>query len=247
MTIAENIAQVEGKIDAACRGASRARQGVRLMAVTKMHSAEAILEAYAAGLRLFGENRVQEFAGKQAALSAAGILTAGSQAAFHCIGPVQSNKAARAAQMFDAIDTLDSLPLAERLNRAAGAGGRVLHVLLEIKLSPEDAKHGIAPESAALAELCERLPDFDHLRVSGLMTVPPYAEDAEQARPYFAHLRRLRDALAQRFPKLALDELSMGMSHDFAVAIEEGATVVRVGTAIFGARDRKPLSKPVRI
>jgi len=236
MSIAENIARVEEDIAAACRLASRPRGEVRLMAVSKTHPTEAILEAYAAGLRLFGENRVQEFAGKRAALEAAGIFIGDKSAQFHLIGPLQSNKAVRAAQLFDAIDTVDSLRLAQRLHEAAASAGKTLPVLLEIKLSPEAAKHGMAPDSAGLRELLDRLPNLSTLHARGLMTVPPYAEDPEQTRPFFAQLRGLRDSLARQYPHLALDELSMGMSHDFSVAIEEGATSVRIGTAIFGAR-----------
>ncbi len=236
MTIAANIAQVEKQIVAACGSANRPRESVRLMAVSKMHSAESILEAYAAGLRLFGENRVQEYAGKQAALSASGMFAGQPAASFHLIGPLQSNKAARATNLFDGIDTIDSLRLAERLDQAAGETGRTLPICVEIKLSPEASKHGLAPDATELNELFERLPDFHSLHIAGLMTVPPFSEDPEEARPYFRRLRVLRDSLAQRYPRLALDELSMGMSHDFLVAIEEGATVVRVGTGIFGAR-----------
>ncbi len=238
MAISENIAQVEQQIAAACRQAGRSRESVRLMAVSKMHSAEAILEAYAAGLRLFGENRVQEFAGKQDALGAAGMFNGEMRAQFNLIGPLQSNKVARAAQIFDAIDSVDSLRLAERLDQAAEQAGKTLPLLIEIKLSVEESKHGFDPDSSVLDEILERMPDFTNLRPRGLMTVPPYAENPAEARPYFRRLRVLRDSLTQRYPHVALDELSMGMSHDFPVAIEEGATVVRVGTAIFGARNR---------
>jgi PLP dependent protein len=236
MSIAENIAQLEQQIENACRSANRPRNSVQLVAVSKKHSPESILEAYASGLRLFGENRVQEFADKRDALLAAGVWTAQSPASFHCIGPVQSNKTARAAELFDAVDSVDSLRLAERLDQAAVKAGKTLSICVEIKLSPEASKHGLEPDSPGLAELFGRMPDLGHLHTTGLMTVPPYAEDPEQARPYFRQLRKLRDSLAQCYPHVALDELSMGMSHDFAVAIQEGATVIRVGTAIFGAR-----------
>ncbi len=232
MSIADNIARVEEKIDAACRAAGRSRESVQLMAVSKKHSVASILEAYRAGLRVFGENRVQEFEGKQPELLTSGI----SSASFHCIGPLQSNKSARAAQLFDVIDTVDSLRLAEKLNQFAGEANKTLPICIQIKLSPEDSKHGLPPDSPELDEMLERLPDFTHLQPRGLMTIPPFAEDPEQARPYFRKLRTLRDSLAQRYPRFPLDELSMGMSHDFSVAIEEGATCVRIGTAIFGAR-----------
>jgi pyridoxal phosphate enzyme (YggS family) len=236
MSISENISRVEQQIAAACRCANRARNEVRLMAVSKTHPPEAILEAYAAGLRLFGENRVQEYASKQNTLDTAGIFSAQPSAAFHLIGPLQTNKIARAADLFSAIDTVDSLRLAERLNTAAEACEKTLSICIEIKLSPEETKHGLAPGSAELSQLLERLADFSHLQTRGLMTVPPYADDPEEARPYFRRLRELRDSLARRYSRSALDELSMGMSHDFSVAIEEGATLIRIGTAIFGAR-----------
>ncbi|MGC1781897.1 MAG: YggS family pyridoxal phosphate-dependent enzyme [Acidobacteriaceae bacterium] len=236
MSIAENISKVEEQIGAACRRAGRSRESMRLMAVSKTHPPEMILEVCAAGLRLFGENRVQEFGGKRDALASAGIFDASTPAIFHCIGPVQSNKAARAAELFDAIDSVDSLRLAERLNQAAGRARKILSISIEIKLSPEESKHGLGPDSAPLQELLERLPDFPHLQTYGLMTIPPYTDDPEEARPYFRRLRELRETFAQRYPQLALDDLSMGMSHDFPVAIEEGATTIRVGTAIFGAR-----------
>jgi pyridoxal phosphate enzyme (YggS family) len=235
MSMVDNITRVEEQIAAACRSTGRPRASVQLMAVSKTHTAESILEAHTAGLRLFGENRVQEYAGKKPTLSAAGLFAAEQPAIFHCIGPVQSNKSGRAADLFDGIDTIDSLRLAERLDQAAETR-KTLPICIEIKLSPEAAKHGLAPDAAELDELLERLPDFQHLHATGLMTVPPYAEDPEKARPYFRRLRTLRDVLAQRHPRLTLDELSMGMSHDFPVAIGEGSTMVRVGTAIFGAR-----------
>jgi pyridoxal phosphate enzyme (YggS family) len=236
MSLADNIARVQQQTADACRRAGRAPESVQLMAVSKTHPADAILEAAATGIRLFGENRVQEFAGKRDALAAAGLFAGHDPARFHCIGPLQSNKANRAAEIFDAVDTVDSLRLAQRLEQATGALGKTLAVNLEIKTSPETAKHGIPPDSPELAALFEQLPDLKHLCVRGLMTVPPFAPDPEQARPYFRGLRKLRDSLTARYPRVPLEELSMGMSHDFAVAIEEGATVVRVGTAIFGAR-----------
>ncbi len=236
MSITENISKVEEQIAAACRSANRPRASVQLMAVSKLHPAESILEARAAGMRVFGENRVQEFANKMPALSAAAIFAAERPAIFHCIGPVQSNKSSRAANLFDVIDTVDSLRLAERLDQAAGQAGKMLPICVEIKLSPEAAKHGLAPGTVELEQLLEHLPGLHHLQAGGLMTVPPYTVDSEQARPFFRQLRTLRDAIAQRHPRLALDDLSMGMSHDFAVAIAEGSTTVRIGTAIFGAR-----------
>ncbi len=236
MSIADSIACVEEEIVAACRRAMRPRDSVQLMAVSKTHPAELIMEAYGAGIRLFGENRVQEFAAKQSALQAAGMSHEARSASFHLIGPLQSNKATRAAQIFDAVDVVDSLRLAQRLDEACAAAGKRLPILIEIKLSPESSKHGLAPEAGELRQLLERLPDLKHMKFRGLMTIPPYADDLEQVRPYFRQLRVLRDSLAQQFPALQFHELSMGMSHDFSVAIEEGSTLVRIGTAIFGAR-----------
>ena len=198
------------------------------MAVSKVHPAEALLEAYAAGQRLFGENRVQEFAGKAAEF----VWAAGDAPRVHLIGPLQNNKTGKAAELFDAVDTLDSVKTAARLNEAAAGLGKVIPVLVEIKLSHEETKHGLAPD--ALPEFLRTVSELANLRVSGLMTVPPWSEDAETARPYFQHLRRLRDESLKEYP--GMTELSMGMSNDFRVAIEEGSTTVRVGTAIFGKR-----------
>ena len=235
MSITDNLARVEEQIAAACSKANRPRESVRLMAVSKTHPPDAIIEAYAAGLRLFGENRVQEYAEKRDVLQSAGIFGEGG-ASVHCIGQLQSNKAKRAVQLFDFVDSVDSLALAERLNDGAVQIGKKLQVLVEIKVSDEDSKHGVRADAPELDLLLERIPDLDRLEVRGLMTIPPFAENLEQVRPYFRKLRMLRESLAQRYPKLAFDVLSMGMSHDFSVAIEEGATLVRVGTAIFGAR-----------
>lgn len=225
MSIAANLEQVRNQIADACAKAGRDAASVKLMAVSKTHPAEAVLEALAAGQMLFGENRVQEFAAKAAALD--------GRAEFHLIGPLQSNKTKPAAELFDAVDSVDSLKVAQRLDAAAGALGKVLPVLVEVKLSHEESKHGVAPEElpALLAEIVK----LAHVRLSGLMTVPPFTDDADGARPYFARLRQLRDENQHVCPTLV--ELSMGMSHDFAVAIAEGSTVVRVGTAIFGRRD----------
>jgi PLP dependent protein len=229
-TLARNLEIIEAQIAAACREASRPRSEVALMAVSKMHPAAAIVAAGELGIRLFGENKVQEFQGKRAELAL-------PEAAFHLIGHLQSNKAARAAELFDSIDTLDSVSLAERLHQAASSLGRRLAVLIEIKLSHETAKAGLTPESDELRLLLERLPDLPALEMRGLMTVPPYLEDLAAVRPYFSRLRVLREQLAAAHPRLRFDELSMGMSHDFPVAIAEGATQVRIGTALFGARD----------
>ncbi|WP_035358931.1 YggS family pyridoxal phosphate-dependent enzyme [Edaphobacter aggregans] len=226
MTIAENIARLKEEMAAACRRAGRDEREVALMAVSKVHPVEAILEAYAAGQHLFGENKVQEFEGKRPRL-------VGLEAAeFHLIGPLQSNKTNKAAELFDAVDAVDSLKIAERLERAAKALGKRLPVLIEVKLSHEESKHGLGPEE--LPALLDGMRGFEAVEAVGLMTVPPWSEDAEVARPYFRELRRLRDEAVKAHPKLV--GLSMGMSNDFAVAIEEGSTCVRVGTAIFGRR-----------
>jgi pyridoxal phosphate enzyme (YggS family) len=228
-----NLTQVEETIETACRRVQRSRSEITLIAVTKMHPAAAIAAAAELGITHIGENKVQEFDSKQSEWIP---LRASHRLHAHLIGHLQSNKAARATSLFDAIDSVDSLRLAERLDAAAAALDRTLPVLIEIKLSDEEAKSGLAPQSAELEQLLERLPSLTHLNARGLMTVPPYLRDAEAVRPYFRQLRELRDAYAQRHPKLQLNALSMGMTHDYAVGIEEGATEIRLGTALFGAR-----------
>lgn len=233
---------------AACRHAGRDRNEVKLMAVSKTHPAQVIAEAFAAGLKLFGENRVQEFQQKSSELKALGFDIADSAARkpdatqVHLIGHLQSNKAARAAELFTSVDTLDSLKLAQRLDDAAGTLGRKLSVLIEIKLSQETTKTGLAADSTDLTELLERLPDLGHLQMRGLMTVPPLNENSDEnpetARSCFRQLRQLREQLATQHPRLDFSELSMGMSGDFPIAIEEGSTLVRIGTAIFGKRPK---------
>ncbi len=203
------------------------------MAVSKMHPASSILEAAACGVTLFGENRVQESQQKSEELCRD---AAHLKIEMHLIGKLQSNKSARAAELFSAIDSVDSLRLAQRLNEAALRLRRVLPVLLEIKLSPEESKSGLDPESPELSQLLERMPELRGLKLRGLMTVPPWSEDPEIARPYFVQLRHLRNQLAARRTSLDFAQLSMGMSGDFMVAIEEGSTCVRIGTALFGKR-----------
>jgi PLP dependent protein len=226
VSLAENLVRIREQIAESCRRSKRHESEVALMAVTKMHPAETIMEAYSAGLRLFGENRVQEWYEKSAA------LTGLTDAEFHLIGPLQSNKTTRAVELFQAIDSVDSLKIATRLNSAASALNRKLPVLIEVKLSHEESKHGISP--ADLPTLLADLAPLESLLVSGLMTVPPWSEDPEPARPYFRELRRLRDASLATCPTLTA--LSMGMSNDFAVAVEEGSTCIRIGTALFGKR-----------
>ncbi len=236
-----NLAEVRETIALACRRAGRQPEEITLIAVTKMHPPAAMAISAEAGLTHIGENKVQEFESKQqewtALREAHDTGSSSRRLRAHLIGHLQSNKAAKAAALFDSVDSVDSLRLAERLDKAAAALGRRLPVLLEIKLSEEDAKTGLAPESAELAELLERLPDLANLEMRGLMTVPPYLRDAEAVRPYFQRLRALRDEYAQSHARLRFDALSMGMTHDYAVAIEEGATEIRLGTALFGARD----------
>ncbi len=230
MSIAENLARVQALVLAACRKAHRDPASVALMAVSKVHPVESLLEAYAAGLRLFGENRVQEWQEKsQAAAGLAGLE-------MHLIGPLQSNKTVRAAELFHAVDTVDSARIATRLNEAARARGHVLPVSIEVKLSAEDTKHGVSP--ADLPALVTCLAGLKHLLPVGLMAVPAWPADlanaGEEARPTFSELRRLRDECRKTIPTII--GLSMGMSNDFAAAIEEGSTCIRLGTAIFGER-----------
>ena len=233
MSIPENIAAIREKIAEAARRAGRRPEEIALMAVSKTHPAERIREAYAAGLRLFGENRVQEFAGK------AGALGDLAGAEWHMIGHLQTNKAGKAVELFSAVDSVDSVKLAEKLDAAARSAGKKLSVLIEINVGGEAAKSGVAPDSGGLEELLLAAPRFEALEFRGLMTVPPFTDDPEGARPYFRKLRELRGAVAARkLSAIKMDVLSMGMSHDFEVAIAEGSTCLRVGTAIFGERPR---------
>jgi pyridoxal phosphate enzyme (YggS family) len=216
----ERLELVEQRIDAAARRAGRSRSGITLIAVTKKFPAEVIREAYGLGLRRFGENYVQEFEAKHPALA---DLT---DTEFHLIGHLQSNKTRPAADLFQVIETLDSTKLARRLDQM----GRPLEVMIEVKLSEEGTKAGAAPE--ALPELIAAIrSECPNLRLTGLMTMPPWNADPETTRPYF---RRLAEIGREH----ALEKLSMGMSHDFEAAIEEGATHIRVGTALFGPRRR---------
>jgi hypothetical protein len=257
----ENLERIEGEIAAACRRAGRARSEVELMAVSKTFPAEAIIEASTLGLTLFGENRVQEFANKANAIAALRqlainngypILSAGSRREdadrvgdhssqpaslrVHLIGHLQSNKAARAAELFDAVDSVDSLRLAERLNEASAKLGKHLPILIEVKLSPEETKAGLDPESPDAATLLERLPDLENLEVQGLMTIAPWGVAEDVTRQCFRSLRAWQDKWSAAHPRLNLHVLSMGMSADFELAIAEGATRVRIGTALFGKR-----------
>jgi PLP dependent protein len=231
MSISENIAAVRERMASAARRTGRTPDDVTLMAVSKTHPPERIREAYDAGQRRFGENRVQEFSGKSEALADL------RDAEWHLIGHLQTNKASRAVELFRAVDSVDSLKLAEKLDAVARTLGKKLDVLIEVNVGGEAAKSGIASDSPALEELLIAAPRLEALVFRGLMTVPPFTDDPQGARPYFRKLRELRDSVAARkLPAIAMDQLSMGMSHDFEVAIEEGSTCVRVGMAIFGSR-----------
>ena len=231
MSIPENISAVRKRIAEAARRAGRRPEEIALMAVSKTHPPERIREAHAAGLRLFGENRVQELAGKAAALADL------EGAEWHMIGHLQTNKATKTAELFRAVDSVDSLKLAEKLDAAARKLSRKLDVLVEINVGGEETKSGAAPDSQGLEELLLAAPHLEGMAFRGLMTVPPFSDHAQDARPYFRKLRELRDAIAARkLSAVFMEQLSMGMSHDFEVAIEEGSTCVRVGTAIFGER-----------
>jgi pyridoxal phosphate enzyme (YggS family) len=233
MTIAANIESIHERIAAAASRAGRNPKEIALMAVSKTHPPERIREAYEAGLRVFGENRIQEFASK------IGALQNLPDAEWHMIGHLQTNKASKATELFHAVDSVDSLKLAEKLDAAARQLGKKLSLLLEINVGGEAAKSGVAPDSPALDELLIAAPRLDSLQFRGLMTVPPFTDDPQDARPYFRKLRELRDNIAARkHPGVNMDVISMGMSHDFEVAIEEGSTCVRVGTAIFGERTK---------
>lgn len=227
-SLQERIAVIRERIAVAAKRAGRGADEITLIAVSKTHPAEAVRAAFALGVRHFGENRVQEWEGKRAALE-------DLPGEWHLIGHLQSNKAAKAARIFHSVDSLDDLALAQRLDRARTelALEQKLRVLIEVRVAPEETKSGV--EQAGLAALAEKISSLKQLDLQGLMCIPPFFEDAEKVRRYFSELRASRDELAGRLGK-KLPVLSMGMSHDFEVAIEEGATEVRVGTALFGTR-----------
>jgi hypothetical protein len=233
MSIRENIAAVQEQIAAAARRSGRSPSDIALMAVTKTHPPDRIRKAYESGLRLFGENRVQEFSTK------AGTLADLAGAEWHMIGHLQTNKAAKAAELFSTVDSIDSVKLAEKLDAVARPLKKRLQILIEVNVGGEAAKSGVDPDSPELEDLLKAAPGLEALNFRGLMTVPPFTEDPEGARPYFRRLRTLRHQIAARnLPAITLEILSMGMSHDFAVAIEEGSTCIRIGTAIFGDREK---------
>jgi pyridoxal phosphate enzyme (YggS family) len=231
MPVTKKLALIQNSIAAAAQRAGRNPGDITLMAVSKTVPPELIREAYSAGLRHFGENRVQEFSAKRDALRDL------HDAEWHMIGHLQTNKAAKAAELFMTIDSVDSLRLAQKLDDAGQRMGTRLGALIEINAGGELAKSGLGFDSAELERLLRAAPSLKHLEFRGLMTVPPFLDDPERVRPWFRKLRELRDRIAARqLPEVNMNVLSMGMSHDFEVAIEEGSTCVRLGTAIFGER-----------
>ena len=230
LSLADNLSHIRERISIAAGKAHRKPEEITLIGVSKTHPAEAIREAYEAGLRHFGENRVQEWEGKRDRLA---DIRSGST--FHLIGHLQSNKAARAAKYFDRVDSVDDFSLAQKLDRAASEKSLSarLPVLIEVHIGGEESKSGVS--EAGLVPLAEQMLSLPRLSLEGLMCIPPFSEDAEEARPYFAQLRRLQETLQTRL-QVTLPVLSMGMSHDFEIAVQEGSTEVRVGTALFGTR-----------
>ncbi len=230
MQIRDNLARVQERIAAACRRAGRRPEDVRPVIVSKTVVPERIREAYEAGVRDFGENRVQEAASKRPALSDLTVT-------WHLIGHLQTNKAKLARELFHWIHSIDSTRLADKVHQAAVCTGERLPVLIEVNLGGEVSKSGV--REAEVRPLAEHILRLESLDLRGLMAIPPFSEDPEQVRPYFRRLRELaRELESMGLPPSCLQELSMGMSHDFEVAIEEGATIVRLGTAIFGERNK---------
>lgn len=226
--IQDNVRRVEERIASACQRSDRKREEVRLVAISKTHPAAAVRKAYAAGLRDFGENRVQEARSKLAELADLDLI-------WHLVGHLQSNKAKMARELFRWVHSVDSFRLAERLAQAGNPNDPPLPVLIEVNLGQEASKAGVRAEH--VAELAEQVAKINGIGLRGLMVIPPFGENPEEVRPYFRRLRALAAEIAARnLPNASMSELSMGISHDFEVAIEEGATIVRVGTAIFGER-----------
>lgn len=227
-SLRENLSRIQERIAKAAKSAGRRPEEITLIGVSKTHSAQAIQEAFDAGVRHFGENRVQEWEGKRGGIQ-------NLPATWHLIGHLQGNKASRAAKLFHTVDSVDDLALAKRLDRARvehpDAGK--LRILIEVRVEQEVTKSGA--EITDVPELAEEIAALPGLELAGLMCIPPFLEDSEKVRPYFLRLRELRDTVESRLGR-ALPVLSMGMSHDFDVAIEEGATEVRLGTALFGTR-----------
>jgi pyridoxal phosphate enzyme (YggS family) len=242
--IADNLERIRGRIAGAARKVGRRTQEITLVAISKTHPADRIREAYELGVRHFGENRIQEWESKK-------NLLADLNATWHMVGHLQSNKAARAVRLFQRIDSVDGSSLVQRLDREqnnqqleggdpggsrASAAMDRMPVLIEVKLDAKSAKSGVSCED--LESLAKQIMDLSHLELMGIMTVPPYFHEPEYARSYFRRLRELRDSLRGQFGAESFPVLSMGMSHDFEIAIEEGATEIRVGTALFGERPR---------
>jgi PLP dependent protein len=228
VSIQDNIKRVEDRIEAACRRSGRRREDIRLVAVSKTHPAAAIREAHSAGISDFGENRVQEATAKSAELADLPLT-------WHMLGHLQSNKAKSAREVFQWVQSVDSIRLAEKLALSSEPGRDRLPVLIEVNLGGETSKTGLQP--AEVSSLVEQIAALTALEIRGLMTIPPFIENAEEVRPYFRQLRDLATEIGKRnLPNVSMNELSMGMSHDFEVAIEEGATIIRVGTDIFGSR-----------
>lgn len=225
--VATRLASILDRIESACRRAGRDPSEVTLVGASKRQPRERLREAFDAGLRVFGENIVQEAEAKQPDLP--------PEIEWHLLGPLQSNKTQRAAELFDVIHSVDRLKILRRLNRHAGELGKRLPCFVEILLGGEDSKHGFAPDR--LEEVLEAFANAPHLELRGLMSIPPPGDTPEDSRPWFVRLRELSDRAAEQWPGSWPGDLSMGMSGDFEVAVEEGATHVRVGTALFGARD----------
>ncbi|MFZ5915773.1 MAG: YggS family pyridoxal phosphate-dependent enzyme [Chloroflexota bacterium] len=234
MSIEYNVAQVMARIAAAARRAGRDPDEVTVVAVAKTFPSQAVVQAHRAGVAVLGENKVQEAAPKIAAV--AGVLGTGT-VSWHMVGHLQRNKARQAIRLFDCIHSLDSIRLAEELEKRGAACDRRLPLLLEINVSREATKFGLpADDHPQVEQVVEFTLAQPHLSLQGLMAIAPLVAQPEQARPYFRQLRQLRDGLARRFPAADLRHLSMGMSDDFEIAVEEGATLVRIGRAIFGER-----------
>ncbi len=226
--VASNLERLREEVESIAVACRRKPEEIRILAVSKTFSADCVRQAYASGQTLFGENRVQEAEEKIP------LVNHSSGLAWHLIGPLQSNKVRRAARLFDVIQTLDRPKIVDKLNRCAQELGRTLLVFIEVKSGAEPQKHGILPQDVAgMVEVVDSMP---RLELQGLMTMPPYHEEAEASRPYFRHMAELLAEINRRRQQ-PLRELSMGMSHDYRIAIEEGATLLRIGTAIFGLRD----------
>jgi hypothetical protein len=226
-SIAENLARVKEKMAEAAVRAGRMPDSVKLVGVTKTVDVERIKQAVSAGLQILGENYVQEAREK--------IKEVGGEASWHFVGRLQTNKAKYAVKLFDMIETVDSLKLAKELNRRAQPLGRTLPIIIQVNLAREVSKGGVEPSECI--SLIKQISDLANLQIRGLMTMPPFFDQPDRARPYFAQLRELSQEIAKaQLPRVEMEELSMGMSGDFETAIEEGATLVRVGTAIFGKR-----------